>query len=133
MNQRTAQAAATEQILLASLSSKELLHERVYYTSNCTKSPRRTIPPCSTDAYTPAWTWLYFATVRKMPKSLGRSPCGRVIITHLVQGAMTLNTISSPTVSFLPTHEFSIKSFSIELDSITMFGLNLRTSKRPSG
>src|SRR5215467_13634143 len=60
-------------------------------------------------------------------------PCGRVVITHLVQAPVTLSTISSPIVSFLPIHKFSIKSFSPDVNSTTMFGLNRLTSKRPSG
>ena len=40
------------------------------------------VSPLSTEAYTPTFTALCWAAVRRMPESLGRSPCGSVIITQ---------------------------------------------------
>jgi hypothetical protein len=39
-------------------------------------------PPLATEAYTPAFTALCCAAVRRIPESLGRSPCGNVIMTQ---------------------------------------------------
>jgi hypothetical protein len=35
--------------------------------SSLIESPRRILPPCSTDGYTPTLTWLFCAAVRKIP------------------------------------------------------------------
>jgi hypothetical protein len=39
-------------------------------------------PPLVTEAHTPAFTALCCAAVRRIPESLGRSPCGNVIMTQ---------------------------------------------------
>jgi hypothetical protein len=39
-------------------------------------------PPLATEARTPAFTALCCAAVRRIPESLGRSPCGNVIMTQ---------------------------------------------------
>ena len=47
-----------------------------------TGSPRLMLPAVSTEAYTPTLTALRRAAVRRISGSLGRSPCGRVIMTQ---------------------------------------------------
>ena len=47
----------------------------------------------------------HLATVLKIHISWGRSPCGMVIITHLVDGAVIFSTISLPIIIFFPTQD----------------------------
>jgi hypothetical protein len=67
-----------------------------------TASPRRMVPPLSTDAYTPTFTALCWAAVRRIPESLGRSSCGRVIITHRGQGSVMARRTVSPIARVTP-------------------------------
>ncbi len=56
------------------------------FYSILTGSPRRIVPPRTTATYTPTLTWLCWAAVRRIPGSLERSPCARVVITQRAQG-----------------------------------------------
>src|SRR5262249_10841817 len=61
-----------------------------------TGSPRRIVPPCTTAAYTPTLTWLCWAAVRRMPGSLGSSPCASVVITHRPHGPVMCRRTAVP-------------------------------------
>src|SRR5262245_33845453 len=98
-----------------------------------TGSPRRTVPPRTTAAYTPTLTWLCWAAVRRIPGSLERSPCARVVITQRPQGPVMFRRTAVPMASVWPIQAFSAKPFSPEASCTTMFGRNRRTSKRPCG
>ncbi len=47
----------------------------------------------------------HLATVLKIHISWGRSPCGMVFITHLVDGAVIFSTISLPIIIFFPNQD----------------------------
>ena len=66
-----------------------------------TKSPRWTFPPLITEAYTPTFTALWWAAVRRIPESFGRSPCGSVVITHREQCSVISRRTSSPSATVL--------------------------------
>src|SRR5438309_415406 len=98
-----------------------------------TGSPQRIVPPRTTAAYTPTLTWLCWAAVRRIPGSLGRFPCARVVITQRPQGTVIFRRTAVPMASVWPIQAFSAKPFSPEASCTTMFGRNRRTSNRPCG
>src|SRR5207244_12866830 len=49
------------------------------YAARLTESPRRIVPPRTTAASTPTWTWLCCAAVRRLSGSLGSAPSGSVV------------------------------------------------------
>src|SRR5213592_1246948 len=63
----------------------------VWAQVSVTGSPRRMVPPLTTEAYTPTFTALCWAAVRRIPGSLGRSPCGSVTITQRGQGSVMVD------------------------------------------
>src|SRR2546428_2770776 len=117
-----------------SSSGMDALHSaRLSRYSILTGSPRRIVPPRTTAAYTPTLTWLCWAAVRRIPGSLARSPCARVVITQRPQGPVMFRRTAGPMASVWPTQAFSAKLFSLGPSCATIFGRKRRASKRPSG
>jgi len=90
-------------------------------------------PARRTSPYTPTWTSLWRAAVRRIPLSFGRSPCGSVVMTQRGQWSVIASTTSSPIRSSLPTHLVSTNSASSFSGRTTMLGRKRLTSKRPCG
>src|SRR6478735_1255002 len=76
-----------------------------------TVSPRWTLPVRRTSPYTPTWISLWRAAVRRIPLSLGRSPCGSVVMTQRGQWSVISSSTSSPIRSSRATlalHELGV-------------------------
>src|SRR5947208_3460945 len=72
----------------------------IYFSLN--ESPVRILPPSRTEAYTPTFTWLCCAAVRRIPESLGKLPCASVVITQRAQLRSILSRTPSPIVTIRP-------------------------------
>ena len=101
--------------------------------SGSTESPRRTLPPCNTDAYTPTLARLCWAAARSIPTSLGRSPWGSVVITQRGQEPVIFRRTISPTATTFPIQASSAKARSPSGVCTTKLGRKRRASKRPWG
>jgi len=101
--------------------------------SGSTESPRRTLPPCNTDAYTPTLARLCCAATRSIPTSLGRLPWGSVVITQRGQEPLIFRRTVSPIATTFPIQVSSTKARSPGAVRTTIFGRKRLTSKRPCG
>jgi hypothetical protein len=63
-------------------------------------------PPLASEAYTPTFTALCCAAVRRIPESLGRSPCGNVIMTQRGQGSVMARRPLPPITTVRPIQPF---------------------------
>ena len=77
-----------------------------------TVSPRWTRPVRRTSPYTPTWTSLWRAAVRRIPLSLGRSPCGSVVYdaARAVVGDLEHDVVADP--KFSP-HPFALHELGV--------------------
>jgi hypothetical protein len=65
------------------------------------------VPPRSTAAYTPTLTWLCWVAVCRIPGSLERSPCPRVVITQRPHGLVMFWRTAVLMASVWPIQAFS--------------------------
>src|SRR5438094_7375808 len=72
------------------------------------------VPPRTTAAYTPTLTWLCWAAVRRMPGSLERAPCARVVITQRPHGPVMFRRTAAPVAA---VHAASSEAYGVRIPS----------------